>query len=141
MSSLTIEIDFDVYKILTMKRSTEEDTYNDVIRQLLDLPRRASLETKEKTKEGEFQKNDFWVAKGVRFPNGTQFKAAHKGREFRGEVKKGRLVLQDGHEFNNVSPAAVHITGNSVNGWNFWYCRYPNSEKWISIKSLRNRDY
>ena len=34
-----IEIDFDVYKALTMKRTSQEVTYNDVLRELLDLPR------------------------------------------------------------------------------------------------------
>ena len=34
----TIEVDFDVFKALTMKRSSEEITENDVLRGLLGLP-------------------------------------------------------------------------------------------------------
>lgn len=34
---MTIDIDFDVFKELTRRRSSEEVTYNDVIRELLGL--------------------------------------------------------------------------------------------------------
>lgn len=33
----TIEIDFDVYKALTLRCTSEEATYNDVLRQRLNL--------------------------------------------------------------------------------------------------------
>lgn len=33
----TIDIDFDVYKALTMRREKEEMSYNDVLRQMLGL--------------------------------------------------------------------------------------------------------
>ena len=33
----SIEVDFDVYKVLTMKRETESVTYNDVLRKMLGL--------------------------------------------------------------------------------------------------------
>ena len=33
----TIEIDFDVYKALTLKRETEDVSYNDVFREILGL--------------------------------------------------------------------------------------------------------
>jgi hypothetical protein len=34
----TIEVDFDVFKALTMRRSSEEVSENDVLRELLGLP-------------------------------------------------------------------------------------------------------
>ncbi len=78
-----------------------------------------------------------WIVKNVAFPNGTMFRAAHKGRIFRGEVKDGILVLSDGSEFSSPSAAATHITHTEINGWKFWECRFPEGADWIVIGTLR----
>ena len=41
---ITIEIDFDVYKKLTVRRESEEVSYNDVIRDLLKMSPKKSDE-------------------------------------------------------------------------------------------------
>ena len=128
----TIEIDFDVFKELTIRRKTEETTHNDVLRELLGLnpKKRQAMPTGALTGEGD------WVQKGVRFPKGTEFRATYKGQNIYGKVDAGALVV-DGQSFNSVSAAAVSITGNAVNGWIFWECRLPGSDSWKIIKSLR----
>lgn len=40
----TIDVDFEVYKALTIRRETEEMTYNDVLRHLLSLGEQKSSE-------------------------------------------------------------------------------------------------
>ena len=128
----TIEIDFDVFKELTIRRKTEETTHNDVLRELLGLnPKKPqAMLSGSLTGEGD------WVQKGVRFPKGTDFRANYKGENYYGKVDAGALVV-DGERFNSVSSAAVSITGNAVNGWIFWECRFPGSTSWKIIKSLR----
>jgi Protein of unknown function (DUF2924). len=128
----TIDIDFDVYKALTLRRQTEEMTYNDVLRELLGLgPRKNQIAlTDSAPSPGD------WVSKGVCFPFGTEFRANHKGKVYYGKVESGQLSV-NGQYFNSPSAAADAITGNPVNGWNFWECRFPDKGSWQVIKSLR----
>ena len=127
----TIEVDFDVFKALTMRRPSENVTENDVLRELLGLTRKQQSNLSPSAPAlGE------WVTKGVRFPAETEFRAHYKGQTFMGRVEKGALVL-NGKRFDSPSAAAVSITGNPVNGWHFWQCRLPGQTSWQMIKALR----
>jgi hypothetical protein len=128
----TIEVDFDVYKQLTVRRTTEDVSYNDVIRELLGLGQSKAKTTKEATDPSP---ND-WVAKGVRFPVSTEFRANYKGQVRTGRIEGGALTV-DGKRYESPSAAAVAITGSPVNGWRFWECRLPGKSTWQFIESLR----
>ena len=126
-----IEIDFDVFKALTLRRSTEDISYNDVLRELLGLSTQKSpVPSEQVSGHGD------WVTKGVRFPSGTEFRTTYKGQTYYGKVESGGLVV-DNKRFHSPSAAAVKITGNSVNGWTFWECRMPGKSSWQMIKFLR----
>lgn len=128
----SIEVDFDVYKQLTVRRTTEEVSYNDVIRELLGLG-----QGKGSTPKGVIASSaEDWVAKGVRFPAGTDFRANYKGQIYAGRVEDGSLVVK-GKRFDSPSPAAVSITGSPVNGWRFWECKFPGKSSWQLMESLR----
>lgn len=128
----TIEIDFDVFKKLTLRRFTEDISYNDVLRGLLGLdPKKNPV----KSTDAAAGHGD-WVPKGVHFPSGTEFRATYKGQTYYGKVESEGLVVDSKH-FNSPSGAAVTITGNPVNGWTFWECRMPGKNSWQMIKSLR----
>ncbi|MBI4205359.1 MAG: DUF2924 domain-containing protein [Betaproteobacteria bacterium] len=77
-----------------------------------------------------------WIAKGVRFPAGTEFRAHHKGQTYLARVESGALVL-NGKRYDSPSAAAVSITGSAVNGWRFWEGRLPGEASWKMIESLR----
>lgn len=127
-----IEVDFDVYKALTLRRSSEDVTENDVLRELLKLPpKRPSAAPSGGSAQGD------WVAKGVRFPAGTEFRANYKGQIYLARVDNGALVL-NGERFDTPSSAAMAITKGPVNGWTFWECRLPGQASWQMIKTLRN---
>ena len=126
----TIEVDFEVYKALTVRRSEESVSYNDVIRDLLDL-RPAQNGTVPPSTGGKA-----WICKGVSFPHGTEFRAQYKGQEYTGRVDDGAMLV-DGERFTSPSPAAIKITGNSVNGWDFWEGRTPGSRQWKKLSSFR----
>jgi len=127
----TIQVDFDVFKALTMRRASEEVTENDVLRQLLGLPAHKGASTQP----GASAPGD-WITKGVRFPAGTEFRATYKGQTYLGRVEGGALVLS-GKRFDSPSAAAVSITRNPVNGWRFWQARLPGQAGWKIIESLR----
>jgi len=127
----TIEVDFDVFKALTMRRPSENVTENDILREMLGLTlKRQSTSSPNTPAPGD------WVTKGVRFPAGTEFRAHYKGQTFIGRVEKGALVL-NGKPFDSPSAAAVSITANPVNGWHFWQCRLPGQTSWQMLKTLR----
>jgi hypothetical protein len=125
-----IEVDFDVFKALTTRRSSEEVTENDVLRELLGLPVRKPMST-----SGDGPAPGDWVTKGIRFPAGTEFRAKYKGQTYLAQVEGGALVL-NGQRFGYPSSAAMSITKNPVNGWVFWECRLPG-KSWQIIKTFR----
>jgi hypothetical protein len=129
----TIEIDFDVYKELTNRRKSEAVTYNDVLRELLKLP--ASFQTAAR----EFMTGNAtgWTSKGVLFLNGTVFRASYKGRVYTAKVENNQLIL-DGKAMNSPSEASHIITGKSVNGWRFWECQMPGSDRWRTLDTFRS---
>ena len=127
----TIEVDFDVYKALTLRRPSESVSENDVLRELLGLSRRkAAASGADSPAPGD------WVTKGIRFPAGTEFRANYKGQTYLARVDSGALVL-NGERFDTPSSAAMSITKNPVNGWTFWECRLPGQASWQMIKALR----
>jgi hypothetical protein len=127
----TIEVDFDVYKALTLRRPSEDVTENDVLRQMLGLPSRKALPgATAPAAAGD------WVTKGVRFPAGTEFRATYKGQTYLGRVEGGALVLND-KRYDTPSAAAMSISDSPVNGWTFWEARLPGQAGWKMIKSLR----
>ena len=134
----TIEIDFDVFKKLTVMRETEAVTYNDVLRRVLHLgvPSKAPTDQVPPEDKRLSELQGAWVTKNVPFPHGTEFRATHKGRIHYGKVEGGALVV-DGKSYDSPSAAAVAITGTSVNGWVFWECRKSRDDVWRTMKAFR----
>lgn len=131
---MTIEIDFEVFKELTARRASENVTYNDVLRELLRLESKGPV-----SPQAPIGQNGVgWFTKGVKFPEGTEFRATYKGQAYHGRVESGTLVLEDGKRYGSPSSAAVSITGTPTNGWTFWQCRFPGKASWQMIKALRN---
>lgn len=134
----TIEVDFDVYKALTLRRPTESVTENDVLRELLGLPPAARAQPSAQTASaaGAVIEPGAWITKGVRFPAGTEVRAHYKGETHLARAQNGALVL-NGQRYDTPSAAAMAITGSPVNGWTFWECRLPGQAAWQMIKALR----
>ena len=66
-----IEIDFDVFKELTIRRTSEDMSYNDVLRDLLKLG--PSKKEDDQASKGSRS----WIAKGIIFPHGTEFRCSY----------------------------------------------------------------
>ena len=130
---MQIDIDFEVFKSLTTMRESENTTYNDVLRRLLELPHIEAAPLPKGLTSGKS-----FIAEGVEFPHGTDFRMKHKGQWFMARVSDGSLV-QNGKGFSSVSKPACEITHTSVNGWKYWECRFPGHSDWQSIDTFRNR--
>ena len=134
-SSIDIDIDFDVYKELTIRRKTHEMTENDVLREILGLGH--TKLSKAQSNGGDRDSATVpWVWKGVSFPHGTELRAEYSGRKYYARVEDGAIVYE-GKRFKSPSPAAKAVTGNSVNGWIFWECKMPGKNGWLSLSKLR----
>jgi hypothetical protein len=133
----TIEIDFQVFKELTMLRATEVVTYNDVLRSLLELP--PAPESSSGSVVGANTPTAdalAWVSKGVSFPSGTVFKANYKGAAYTAKVQGGKLLL-NGKAYDSLSAAGIAVTKGNVNGWRFWQCKRPCDSAWVVAEAFR----
>jgi hypothetical protein len=133
----TIDVDFDVFKALTMRRSSEDVTENDVLRELLGLPPKRPSQSPS-PQPTQVETHSDWIVKGVRLPAGTELRASYKGKTYLARVEGGALVL-NGERFDTPSAAAMSITKNPVNGWTFWEARLSGQTSWRMLKALRSK--
>lgn len=73
----------------------------------------------------------------VHFPEGSKFRATHKGESFFAEIRDRKWIDGDGIERTSPSDAASAITGNNVNGWRFWYVQMPGDPEWRRLEELK----
>jgi len=128
-----IEIDFDVWKELTLRRSSENVTYNDVLREMLGLEATFGRQL-EVALSGK--KPNGFIFRGLFLPEGTKLRAQYKGGLYLAEIRNGRWLDESGAEHTSPSAAATSVTGNNVNGWRFWEARRPQDSEWRKIDAL-----
>lgn len=128
----TITVDFEVFKEITSRRTSESVTENDVLRAALGLDKKAPQKAPDATRGSPVA-----VFKGVSFPEGTQFRATYKGKTYTASIKNGMWTDSGGTVRNSPSEAAVKITGKPWNGWRFWHCKRPQDADWVLIDTLR----
>jgi hypothetical protein len=139
-----IEIDFEVFKALTARRRSETHTYNEVIRELLDIDVGKAVVSSSLDRIAEIGANlsdaltytKGFAARGLMLPNGTQLRATHKGAVYNAMVSDGKWVNEDGTIWSSPSAAATSITGNNVNGWRFWQAKRPSDTEWRNLDML-----
>jgi len=135
----TIEIDFDVHKLIENERTSFAETPNAVLRRLLKLgaPRDngAEAQTHDPHKGA-------WTGKGVTLPAGTALRMEYRGREHRGVIEDAAWVV-DGQRFRSPSAAAggVAVTKSgkrpSLDGWKYWQVKRPGDAGWTALSALR----
>lgn len=124
-----IDIDFEVYKALTSRLPSETSSYNDVVRELLNLPAVTSP-------PGAAAASGGWTWKGVTLPNGTELRANHKGQVYTATIEGGRWMQND-EAFSSPSAAGWVITQTGLNGWTFWSAKRPGDTGWSVLNHLR----
>lgn len=122
---MQIDIDFEVFKALTARRESEAHSYNEVLREILNL------NPKSKGPERPHGRH-----LGGRFlPNGTELRAKYKDNYYYAEIAGERLLLE-GETYASASAAARAVTGNNVNGLNFWDVKRPGDVDWKRLMTL-----
>ncbi|OYY70375.1 hypothetical protein [Sphingomonas sp. 28-63-12] len=134
----TIEIDFESFKAITLRRADESVSEGDVVRDLLGLNSKPTdkLETTGAATEASTEVQDFWNSEGVQFPVGMELEHAFRD----GRIAKAKIVrngvMVDGKVYGGLSPAGVATAGYQLNGWRFWFVRNKRG-RWVTADSLR----
>lgn len=135
----TIEIDFDVHKLIETERRSFTETPNEVLRRLLNLSAPLPVQT---VKKG--YGNRSWSGEGVTLPHGTMLRMTYNGRQHEGQIADGKWVV-DGKTFDSPSGAAsgVAVTKSGkhtrLDGWGYWEARVPGDSSWVRISGLRRK--
>lgn len=131
----TIEIDFDVHKLIELERTSFTETPNAVLRRLLKID--------DSQPAPELTGGRPWAGKGVTLPHGTDLRMEYNGQVYTGRIENGRWLVED-KEFNSPSAAAggVALTKEgrhtSLDGWIYWQVKRPGDRGWTAIRALRN---
>lgn len=142
-----IDIDFEVFKALTVRRRSESHTYNEVIRELLDIDEgkavhdpspllQVGLDISNSLSQIGTGQSSGISLRGIFLPNGTLLRATHKGTSYRAQIQSGKWINEEGKSFGSPSAAASAITNNNVNGWRFWQAKRPSDTEWRNLDML-----
>ncbi len=139
---MQIEIDFDVFKALTLRRESENVSYNDVLRELLGLNKTSVQPTARELGEPPIKAFvspegvDGYAYRGGFLPNGTKLKALYKNRIYSAEIIDGLWINEDGSKHATPTSAAGHITKTSTDARRFWSAKRPSDNDWYRLNSL-----
>ena len=139
---MQIEIDFDVFKALTIRRESENVSCNDVLRDLLGLnsgsAKSPSYAKAEKPLKALLASESLggYAFRGGFLPNGTKLKALYKNRIYTAEIIDGSWLSEDGVKHGTPSAAVTHITGTATNAGRFWNAKRPGDSEWHRLNSI-----
>lgn len=134
----SVEIDFDIHKLIESQRRNFSETPNDVLRRLLRLKEQAAP-TPSIPKDA---KKRPWTGEGVSLPHGTKIKMSYNQQQYEGEILDGKWCVE-GATFHSPSGAASGSArtkdGEStrLDGWNYWHVKRPADTKWVKLRDLR----
>src|SRR5258708_39287626 len=97
----SIEIDFDVHRLIENERTGFAESANDALRRLLKLPPRPAAKQRSKIVNGQRA----WSDEGVTLAHGAAIKMRYNGRLHEGEIVDGKWAL-DGTTFYSPSRPA-----------------------------------
>lgn len=143
MKFATIEIDFDIHRLIeTERRGFEEPPYV-ALRRLLKLPEPEELEDKQPAPPEHGRP---WRMGRVEVPHGSLARMEYdRGSQvYEGQFLDGKLVV-NGRAFASLSSAAraLATTRNGqpaiLNGWNYWQAKFPGETEWRNLEDMRRR--
>lgn len=136
----TVEVDFDIHKLIEMERRGFEDSPNAALRRLLGLPDANEIgEAPMRHGEGRG-----WRSGEVHLPSGTELRMTYGGRTHVGVVD-GESWAVEGKRYNSASGAASGVALTKagkhprLDGWMYWEAKFPGSLEWLRLSDLRAR--
>ena len=136
----TIEIDFDVHKLIETERRGFDDPPLAALRRLLKLP------DTPKEVVSEQPGGRPWTYKNVVLEHGTQLQMQYNHRTHEARIVDGRWLVE-GEFYDSPSGAAVAVARTKegkptqLNGWDYWDVKSPGSSRWRPINLLLKPEY
>jgi hypothetical protein len=135
----TIEIDFEVYKLIEAERRGFDEPRLAALKRLLGLNDAVPAPQKQMPPHGRA-----WEGDGVALPHGTLLKMTYNRTTHEGEIVDGQWLV-GGSLYDTPSGAAIGVARTKsgrtthLNGWNYWYAKLPGSNEWTLAKLLGKR--
>jgi len=135
----TIEVDFDIHKLIETERKSFAEPPNAVLRRLLKLQPQDELPVAINGAPDR----DAWTGKGVKLPAGTELRMEYRGKEHRGVIQNSAWAV-GGKNYKSPSAAAGGVATTksgkrpSLDGWKYWQVRRPGDAGWVALSSLRH---
>jgi hypothetical protein len=139
----SIEVDWDIHKLIEAERRGFEEPPYVALRRLLSLP---SPLGEEAGKAEVSSQGIAWSEDGVTVPHGTAAKMEylHGRQSYEGRFENGRLMV-NGRSFSTLSEAASALavtkdgTKTNLNGWLYWQVRLPGQSRWTFLRDMRSK--
>ena len=153
MNLRTIEIDWDIHKLIESERRGFDEPSYCALRRLLGLSDIANAPETDShpIDAGTVALGIPWSEDGVRIPHGSLARMKYNyGRQtYEGKFWNGELVVGD-QAFDSLSNAANALavtkrgTSTQLNGWKYWEVKFPGESDWKKLWDLReqfNREF
>lgn len=130
----TIEIDFDIHKLIEAERRGFDESPHKALRRLLGLPQ--VPEASQAPSPGRPWKGD-----GIVLDHGTPVRMNYNGRLHEGQIDDGKWLVE-GIRYSSPSGAAsgtaVTKKGKktNLNGWTIWEVKRASDAEWICLNDL-----
>jgi hypothetical protein len=141
----SIDIDFDVNKVIEVARESFSESPNDVLRRLLKIGEKSG-NTKDRAPAPDdgasMPVGRPWSGKGVTLPHGTAIRMEYNGTMHTGSIEDGEWVV-GGVRYRSPSAAAGGVartrsgSSPSLDGWIYWRAKRPGDARWVAIQKLR----
>jgi len=135
----TIDIDFDIHKLIEAERRSFDERPNDALRRLLKLPSKTPASGPRPIGSSAGRS---WFGEGVTLVHGTHVRMRYNGRLYEGEIVDGKWVIE-GKIFDSPSGAASGIAVTKrgkktrLDGWIYWEIQAPGDTGWTPIAAIR----
>lgn len=139
----TIEIDFDIHKMIEAERRNFDEPPYVALRRLLRLAPIQKVLTPTVSETGS---ETSWKEDGVELPHGSLVRMEYnRGKQiYDGTISNGKWIV-DGRVFDSPSGAASELAvtkkgkSTKLNGWLYWKVKLPGATEWKSLRLLRAR--
>ena len=140
MDFTSIEIDFDIHKMIEAERRGFSEQPYMALRRLLKLPD-VDIAVATVSSTGVP-----WQEDRVVIPHGSlaRMEYARGSQVYEGQFLNGALVV-NGQRFKSLSAAASAVARTkdggkaSLNGWNYWQVQLPGSDKYRLMEHMRRK--
>lgn len=136
----TIEIDFDIHRLIQLERRSFDEPDYIALRRLLKL----GPPTEAAAAEAEDRKLRAWSKGGITLPHGTELRMEYNGVLHLGRIADGHWEVE-GHREKSPSGAASAVARTkdggpvNINGKSYWQIRRPGDTDWVAYADLRRK--